>query len=160
MYKGWFHWKFLKNIFISPVALCLLRVHLDSNFWNFFRLGTWSPKMFWARSPVSIKDFSRKQWDPFLNYRSWNLGTELIRKPNEPPLESGNGAKRRLNAVAEWPRRSDSRMLLRSPETGEVGSCKLTAEHCWLWFKLWSALWSRTGLKLITKHVEADSQLL
>ena len=46
--------------------------------------------MFCARSPVSIKDFSRKQWDPFLNYRSWNLGTEFIRKPNEPPLESVN----------------------------------------------------------------------
>ena len=46
------------------------------------------------------KHTSLKQWDPFLNYRSWNLGTELIRKPNEPPLESVNGAERRLNAGA------------------------------------------------------------
>ena len=34
------------------------------------------------------KHTSLKQWDPFLNYRSWNLGTELICKANEPPLES------------------------------------------------------------------------
>ena len=35
-------------------------------------------KMFWAWSPVSIKDFSRKQWDPFcnnLNSTQWNVQT-------------------------------------------------------------------------------------
>ena len=38
------------------------------------------------------KTFAQKsdahKWDPFLNYWNRTLGTELIRKPNEPPLES------------------------------------------------------------------------
>ena len=52
--------------------------------------------------PGSPNVWLRKLYrDSFLNYRSWNLGTELIRKPDEPPLES-------------W--------------TGEAGSWKLSAE--------------------------------
>ena len=52
-----------------------------------------SPRIFLRSLDELTKHTSLKQWDPFLNYRSWNLGTELIRKPNEPPLESVNGAK-------------------------------------------------------------------
>ncbi len=34
-------------------------------------------KMFLTAMAASIKDFSRKQWDPFLNYWNRTLGTEL-----------------------------------------------------------------------------------
>ena len=54
--------------------------------------------MFCAWVEELIKQYVLKQWDPFLIYRTSTLGTELIRKPNEPPLESGNRRSRKLEA--------------------------------------------------------------
>ena len=47
---------------------------------------------------VSIKDFSRKQRDPFLNYWTWTLGTELICKSM---LRDSFGVCERSGATAE-----------------------------------------------------------